>query len=108
MKATINISDKVFEKLMAKGINGTINGKIGYISPTEVSFTVNQPRPKSKYNYKRLSHGRASENEDNVNLTLRIRLDEAYVNPVEIIREEAEIGIEFITARLRERTGGCR
>lgn len=95
MEITIQINDKVYQRLMAVG--GRVQGTIGLVSPTAGNFNEHARRREASGGmYKKLRHGRVSVNERRVNLTLRVRLDEDRILPAEAIEVESRQAGAFV------------
>ena len=102
MELTIQLSDKIYERLLSTG--SRIQGTIGLINPHAGNFNEHV-RHTDAYRdmpsrYIRLRHGRATVNEKRVCLSLRIDLDESNIIPSEAIEVESRQASNFVDEAL--------
>ena len=78
MNITIQISDETYKSLLSAG-NTRVPGTIALSSPTEGNFNAwgtRRPHPDQRM-YIKLPHGRASVGQDDIRLSLCVRLGES-------------------------------
>ena len=95
MIVKIQLEDAVYASLLSG--SARIQGSIGLVSPTEGNFNAHRrvrERPGTKYI--KLPHGRVSEGEENVRLTLCIGLMEANIVPSQAIVDESCQAGDFV------------
>lgn len=96
MNIQIQISDKVYQQLVAGG--NRIQGSLALVSPTEGNFHAHRRSASEQLGgkYIKLAHGRASVTDERVSLTLRIKTDETGIIPSEAILGESRKASEFV------------